>query len=370
AFPYLSVGARLLSGEFAAAFCSSMEETTDKTQDISLAARIGLWVAGCMDQWGMRTSRDNPSFDRSRQFSYQCVPNHFLRTTVYSLAWGARYCGNRYWDSDHFSILWPLIAKGILFVPRRNEILSFSPVHLSMKTPPDQRYLKEGTDVKWTVFYDEQTEIENPLVFSHMNGSWPAAALTPWDYSRYASGIQDRRQNFMPPTPYGMVLITPVQQGIFVQKKRVRKSLADYLHPYYRNKLQEFITDGRYYYTADGTERYEANSRYYHRIESAIRDAARLLPLNVQGTGVAWACAQTAPTHLRLTLVDGGYLNPADRTATIIFHTIKPVKIQDILDHSIFPLKDGNTVKVPVPMGAFRFVDIELADPLPHTGKP
>ena len=46
-----------------------------------------------------------------------------------------------------------------------------------------------------------------------------------------------------------------------------------------------------------------------------IRKRSGLLPVTVAG-GVAWVCAQTAPNHLRLTLVDSGTLNPSDKTAT------------------------------------------------------
>jgi lambda-carrageenase len=360
--PYLPLWRRMLSGEFADVFCSSMEETTDKTQDLSIAGRMGLWAAGSMNQWGMRTSRDNPSFDRSRQFSYQRLPSHFLRTTIYNLACGATYCGLTYVDDDYSSVLWPLLAKGALFVPKREEIVSFSPVHLSMVSP-DKRYMDEGKNKKWTIFYDEQREHENPLVFSHMNGSWPAAALTEWDFSRYASGLRDRRQNFMPPFPYGIVLITPPQQGRYANQDAPRGKLTDHLHPLYRNIMKEYITDGRNYRSADGTRTYSADGDYYKSIEAEIRERAELLPLTVSGDNVAWVCAQTAPKHLRLTLIDGGYLNPGFRKAQVRFHTVKAAAITDLLDGSSYKAA-GDSVEVGVPLGLFRFIDIELKEPL------
>jgi lambda-carrageenase len=360
--PYLPLWRRMLSGEFADVFCSSMEETTDKTQDLSIAGRMGLWAAGSMNQWGMRTSRDNPSFDRSRQFSYQRLPSHFLRTTIYNLACGATYCGLTYVDDAHFSILWPLLAKGALFVPKREEIVSFSPVHLSMVNP-DERYMDEGKNKKWTIYYDERRENENPLVFSHMNGSWPAAALTEWDFSRYASGLRDRRQNFMPPFPHGIVLITPPQQGVYADQNAPRGKLTDHLHPLYKATMKEYITDGRNYCSADGKQTHAANSDYYKTIEAEIQERAKLLPLTVSGDDVAWVCAQTAPKHLRLTLVDGGYLNPGERAAKVTFHTVKPVAITDLLDGSSYKAT-GDSVEIDVPLGLFRFIDIELKEAL------
>lgn len=80
---YLPLWSRLLSGEFADVFVPSMEETTDKTMEQSVAGRLGIWAGGAVDQWGSRCARDNASFDRLRQHSHQMVPNHFLRTQIY-----------------------------------------------------------------------------------------------------------------------------------------------------------------------------------------------------------------------------------------------------------------------------------------------
>jgi len=280
---------RFLSGEFKDVFISSMEETTDKTQDLSLAGRIGLWASGVMDAWGMRCSRDNPSYDRSRQHSYQKLPNHFLRTTVYSLAYGARYTQNTYTDPETMSLFWELVAKGALFVPRREEIVSFSPVHLSI-TDPDERYVEEGTNNKWTVFYDPEEETANPMVFSRVNGTWMAARPTPWDYSTIAFGAKERRQAFIPTFDKGMVLITPVQNGIHAAPSDHRRKLVEYLHPLYRDIIGEFVTNGRDYLDSNSNRTYPANGDTYREIAAEIRERSKLLPLTVSGD-VAWVDA-------------------------------------------------------------------------------
>ena len=93
---------------------------------------------------------DNPSFDRARQFGYQRVPNHFLRHTVYMLANGATVINNFNLNPDYMSVVWSLIAKGALFIPKPDEILSYSPVHLSM-FEPDADFLNDGSNAKWQV---------------------------------------------------------------------------------------------------------------------------------------------------------------------------------------------------------------------------
>jgi hypothetical protein len=342
---YLPAWQPLLSGEFADVFVPSMEETTDKSMELSLAARLGVWGSGAVDSWGSRCARDNASFDRLRQNSHQMLPNHFLRMMVYHVSSGAQYLDNYPVDQEYMSLLWELIARGALYVPKRSEIVSFSPVHLSMNKP-DERYQEEGSNVKWITRYNEQEEKDNPMVFSHLNGSWPGAPVTQWDFSRYAAGVKERRLNFLPPYENGLVLIAP------------RGRLADHLHPLYRKIIKEYYTDGRQYFSADGKQKYAANE-YYKTIESDIKNSARLLPLTVSGN-VAWVAAQTSPTHLRLTLIDSGYINPKESTAVVSFHSVSPLKMTDILDRQNFDLANPAAVKIDVPCGMFRFIDIEL----------
>lgn len=359
---YLPMWSRLISGEFANVFIPSKEETTSKSMELSLAARMGIWASGSVDSWGARCVPDNPSFDRSRQFSDQTLPTNFLRTMVYSIASGAQYLDNFAVDQDYMSILWELTAKGALYVPKREEIVSFSPVHLSMKEP-DHYYLNEGTNTKWNTFFNATTENANKLVFSHLNGTWLAAPVTDWDFSRYAAGVKDRRQNFIPPYPNGMVMITPPQTGVFAATNVTRGKLTDHLHPLYKTIMKEYYTDGRNYYSADGTQTFKAE-QYYNTIEADIKASAKKIPLTVTGDNVAWVVAQTSPTHLRLTLVDGGYINPDNRKAIVTFHTVSPKKMTDLLDSKTFDVTNPASVIVDIPCGMFRFIDIELQSAL------
>ena len=350
----------LLSGELADAFVPALEETTDKTMEQSVAARLGIWTSGCVNQWGARCARDNTSFDRLRQHSHQMLPNHFLRQMIYNISCGATYLNNFPVDQDYMSVLWELIAKGALYVPQRNELVSLSPVHISM-LEPDKHFVDTGNNVKWVTFFDQKEEDANPLVFGRLNGSWPGAPNTEWDYSRYAAGVTDRRLNYLPPFENGIVMLTPPQAGTFADTDAPRGKMVDHLHPLYRTIMKEYITDGRDYISADGKHRRPAKE-YYKTIEADIKAGSRKLPLTVTGD-VAWVCAQTSPTHLRLTLIDGGYINPSAKVATVTFHTAKPAKMTDLLDGTDFRIIKSKTT-VDIPCGHFRFIDIRLKRPL------
>ena len=126
--------------------------------------------------------------------------------------------------------------------------------------------------------------------------------------------------------------------------------------------MKEYITDGRHYYSADGKQQYAADE-YYQVIEDDIKNSVSLMPLTVSGD-VAWVVAQSATNHLRLTLIDSGYINPHARTATVHFHKATPVKMVDVLEKTSFDISDPTAISVDVPCGLFRFIDIELAEPL------
>lgn len=357
---YLPMWEQVLDGKYSNVFVPSMEETSDKAMDISVAGRVGVWASGVFDSWGTRGVPDNPSFDRSRQFSHQRLPNHFMRHIVYHMAYGAQYINNFSVDQDYMSFIWELIAKGALYVPKSEEIVSFSPVHLGMKSP-DEHYLNEGSSLKWSTFYNEQFEEENKFVFSRQNATWMAAKVNDWDFSSFASGVKDRRQNFLPSYPNGLVMITPPQEGQFAKTGVPRGALTDHLHPLYKNIVKEYVTDGRYYYSPTG-EQYDAGT-HAAQVKQGIIDGAAKIPVTVSGD-VAWVVAQTSPKHLRLTIIDNGYLNPDDRQAVVTFNTVTPVKMKDILDGTTYNVNDPTQVKVEVPCGLFRFIDIELSSEL------
>lgn len=354
---YLPMWEKAVDGNYASTFVPSMEETTDKAMDISIAARSGIWASGAFNNWGTRAVPDNPSYDRSRQFCHQRLPNHFLRHMVYHISSGATYINNFSVDQNYMSILWELIAKGALYVPKSNEILSYSPVHLSMKTP-DHEYMVESSSLKWSIFYNKEHLDNNKFVFSRQNATWPGAKNTPWDFSTYAGNVKERRQNYLPNYPNGLVLITPPQNGVFAKQNVKRGKLEDHLHPIYKNILKEYITDGKNYYSKDGKETYTADT-YYKTVKNDIIDGASKLPLTVTGD-VAWVLSQTSPTNLRLTIIDGGYLNPSDKKATVQFNAVTPLEMKDVIDGKTFDLSNPKNVSVDIPTGLFRFIDIKI----------
>ncbi|WP_303317258.1 PQQ-binding-like beta-propeller repeat protein [Flavivirga abyssicola] len=358
---YMKKWEPLVSGKYANVFVPAMEETTDKSMELSFTSRLGIWAAGAVDSWGARCARDNASFDRLRQHSNQTLPNHFLRTMVYTISSGAQFIDNFPVDQEYMSLLWDLIAEGAIYVPKRSDILSFSPVHLSIANP-EHEYLSRASNVKWLTFFDKEKTENDPYVFSRLNGTWPGAPLTEWDFSKYAAGANERRLNFIPKYNNGMVLITPPQKGVFAAKKVYRKLLKENIHPWYKNIMKEYYSDGKNYYSADGKETY-APDEYYKVIEEDIKKSSSLIPVNVSGN-VGWVVAQVGAKQLRLTIVENGYINPNKETAKVKINNIEVKKIKDILSGEEFKLNSDSTLDIEIPLGGFRFIDIELNEKL------
>lgn len=343
---------KVVSGEYADVFVPSMEETTDKSMELSLAGRLGMWTSGSVDSWGSRCARDNTSYNRHRQHSNQMLPNHFLRNMVYHISLGAQYLDNFAVDQEYMSILWDLIAKGILYVPKRDELVCLNPVRLTM-LHPTQYWLNEGNNVKWVTFFDEEKEKENPQVFGRLNGSWPAAPVTEWDFSRYAAGATERRLNFISSYNNGHVVVAPPYDA-----NAPRGTYESHLNPIYKGKTKEFFTDGSNYYSdAKMTKKYSA-TEYYKEVEKAIIESGELLPLTVKGE-VGWVSAQSSPKHLRVTIIDGGYLNPTDKEAIIKIGTANVKSITNLVTGEKLKVKNGEC-KLTVPCGLFVFLDVEL----------
>lgn len=88
----------------------------------------------------------------------------------------------------------------------------------------------------------------------------------------------------------------------------------------------------------------------------ALRDAASRLPVRVHGE-VAWAVVRLDAAHVRVTLIDPGYTDPADRSARIVLQHFDGLECRDILTNEKLPIND-RSVALLVPAGTLRVVDI------------
>ena len=159
-----------------------------------------------------------------------------------------------------------------------------------------------------------------------------------YDFSRYAFGTERRMCNFLPLTPYGMITMVPDAQltGINVRYK------------------QKISTDGRFFYDESGKSHDPAEFRPV--VEAAMRDASARLPVLVKGPA-HWSVARLDANHLRVTLIDPGYLDPDDRDVEILLQQEGWTRCLDILGNKDLPI-NKRSISLRIPMGTLRIVDL------------
>ena len=96
----------------------------------------------------------------------------------------------------------------------------------------------------------------------------------------------------------------------------------------------------------------------HHRpvVEAVLREASSKLPVLVRGTA-HWSAVRIHESHLRVTLVDPGYLNPDDRDVRIVLQQEGWTRCHDILGNVELPIEKG-VIPVRIPMGSVRIVDL------------
>ena len=173
------------------------------------------------------------------------------------------------------------------------------------------------------------------MVFDRLDCYWAGAPLPPHDFSRYAMQLDRRMCNFLPAYPYGLVPIVPAGLPADGRPGRI------------------FNTDGRYFFE-QGVRREAAEFR--PTVEAALQAAAGRLPVRVLGPA-HWSAVRLDPTHVRLTLIDPGYLDPAERQVEIVLQHLNAVAATDILRGESLELRGGR-IAVRIPAGTLRIIDV------------
>lgn len=332
----------LLNGKYHDVFLPGLEESNSRTQEISLAGRVGVWSVGALDHWLSRNITDNLCFDRMWEWSAPQVLSHTLRHLVLTTSLGA----------DHLAVgvlsgpssdelrkqvipVYDMIEKGIIVIPKKHELLSVPDLCLGMKSPPSDLYLKDGTNSHG---YNFPTDDHSPKVFDRLGTSWGGSPIADHDFSKYGYGCERRMLNFMPVTPYGLVAIVP--DGVDIEKSsRFREKVS---------------TDGQYFYDSGG-QRIGAEA-YKSIMLQKLEESAARLPVLVKGD-VAWSVVRIDSVHVRITLVDPGYTDPDERNATVVLQHLKGLSCKDILSGETLPIQN-DSISLKIPAGVFRIIDI------------
>lgn len=332
----------LLDSGFEDVFIPALEETNCRTAELSLSGRIGLWLSGSFNQWSCRMVTDNANFDRMWEWAGQQVLTHHLRHLISRASLGSDVFFNSIhqgpFSGELYGQLVPfydMLEKGIIHIPEKDELLSVSDVCLGMRSPPSADFIRHGVNGHQ---YRYPEDSQPQMVFDRLDCYWAGAPLQPYDFSHFGLGVKRRMCNFLPVTPYGLVPIIP--DDVDISGTRFRTKIS---------------TDGQYYYDVEG-KRFSAEA-YQPVVENLLKESAARLPVRVLGD-VHWSVVRLDPAHVRVALIDPGYLDPKGRRAEVVLQSLRGVRCYDILSGQTLPLKNGR-IQIAVPMGTLRIVDIE-----------
>lgn len=364
---YLPFWSRVLLNEnYRDVFVPALEETNCRSQELSLAGRVGLWQSGIFTHWACRTVTDDANFNRMFEWGGQQILSHHLRNLVSTAAMGADVFlsdihagvrgtpprgtdagipvaatnggGGAANNAYLFTQLVPfyrMLEKGIIQIPTREKLRSCSDLALVMQAPPSESFLRHGVNGHRFSF---PADDDPPMVFSRLDSYWGGSRVPEYDFSAYAMNVRQRTCNFLPELPYGLVPIIPARAAA---TERFRQTL---------------VTDGEVFWDAQGGKRTAVEHR--PEVEKALRAAAARLPLIVTGPA-HWSAAALDARHLRVTLIDPGYLDPAARSVEIVFQHLTPKRCTDILSGETLTPR-GQRLAVTIPAGVFRIIDLEL----------
>lgn len=345
----------------------SVEDTFGVAPDISLAGRIGLWASGQYSETADRLSKDNTTVSTMWRWDAVMSGHNYLRTSMLRAAYGARYyffnLGDkvlrkgsdgvysfREWLPAGFECMIPLIKmidRGVLYVPRNpSEVISLSGLSIGMQTPISPLLYESSKNIEGTAY----TGMRN-LVFSRLDQYWAYAPSDEHDIGTLVWGRKIMAHNFIPSTPYGMVCCVPDTyevsgQGLFKEK---------------------ISTDGEQWYYNGQKESPASFSLRAHQLALHYRDC---MPLSVC-SNAAWAASMPDARHIRLLLLDPGYLDPSDRDTTVYFRkdiAESIVDITDILSGEHVPTV-GTVMKTKIPAGAFRIFELALNSDIKNKGR-
>jgi len=332
----------LLNRKYRNVFVPALEETNSRTQEQSLMGRVGLWLNGSFDHWSCRAVTDNAVWDRMWEWSSQQVATHQLRQLVSRASLGADIFFVAIHQGEFsaeigrtFLPFYEMLEKGILQVPARDELLSVPDVFVAMKTPPSPVFIAHGINGHR---YNYPRDDHSALVFDRLDCYWGGAPLPDHDLGKYGMGVSRRMCNFLPKMPFGLIAILPDETG-------------SALPPRFREKIS---TDGQFWFDDEGRRREPGVDQ--GTVEAKLRESADRLPLRVTGD-VSWSTVRINANHVRVVLVDSGYLDPADREAEILLQHVRGVRCMDILSGKQLRI-ENNRIRLRVPAGTLRICDI------------
>ncbi|TXG39089.1 WD40 repeat domain-containing protein [Seonamhaeicola maritimus] len=322
------------SGEYSDFLVPASEDTSNRIQDLNLAGRVGMFSGGYVNDFAMRLIDDNPTSWRPLSPGGQNSVSPYLRQGVIMAAYGAKYgvvSTSGFVEEPGLNTMFALMKSGVLPIVEKQNILSIGSWHLIKDV--DEHLIHSVDNHHNLKLYESDDE---NAVFSVAQMHWAGTNIPEYDYSKIALGVNYRWTNYMPEMPNGMVPIAPIESAKDLKQTGVGFSISDGKHGFINNEKVDAKTFGP-------------------ELKKVAKEGAENLPVLIEGA--SWSAIKLDENHIRVIMVDPGYLDPQERHVVVKFQNRKPKQAIDILSNETLKISD-NQLKLKVPAGSMRFIDV------------
>ncbi len=337
----------IFNGRYRSVILPCVEDSNSRSPDLNLAARVGLWLDGQVDDWASRCSADWYGFNRLWEWEYPLTGHPALRYEVAQAMLGARVFMMLNGESERSTGRWTrtgtegtatflhLLGRGTITPPRREQLRAISPVALEVRQP-SARFAAHGLNGHGLERWNLDGTDTQPWAFDRLDCYWGMAPLPPTDVSTYLWGRTRRDASHLPATtPNGFVALVP---GGMTDPNGPWKTV-------WTTDGDSLSKDGRAYsLTAARTA-----------MLADLAAAEKSLPFHVEGR-VFHQVVALSPDHYIITLIDPGWVDPAERTVKLTTRLPGTWKLTDRLTgETLGPL--ATPLELRVPAGALRLLE-------------
>jgi hypothetical protein len=339
----------IFNGRYRSVLLPCVEDSNSRTADAQLAARVGLWLDGQVDDWAARICADWFSFNRAWEWEAvktghphlrYLTSQTFLGARVFMLLSGDRQRTSGEWTRVGAESTAPfihLIGRGVITPPKREQMRGIAPVVVNLQRPTP-RFARHGANGHAFQAWNADGTDREAWAFDRLDCYWGMAPLPPTDASSWLWGRTRRAADHLPVTgPHGFVCLLPgppPRAG----------------GPW----TTVWTTDGDQF-SQDGNPLSLDAARAAMTADLAA--GQEKLPFRVEGH-VFWQAVAQPENRYVLCLMDPGWVDPADRTAVLHTNLAGTWKASDrMTGKSLGPLGAGLELRVPA--GSFRIIDVQ-----------
>ncbi|MDO8544463.1 MAG: VCBS repeat-containing protein [Opitutaceae bacterium] len=343
----------IFNGRYRSVLLPCVEDSNSRTADAHLAARVGLWLDGQVDDWACRISADWFSFNRAWEWEAvktghphlrYLTSQMFLGARVFMLLAGDRGRGSEGWTRVGTEGVAPfihLIGRGAIAPPKREQMRAIAPLVVNLQQPTG-RFARHGANGHGFQLWDVDGTDRQAWAFDRLDCYWGMAPLPPTDASTWLWGRTRRAADHLPiTTPHGFVCIlpgpAPAPEGPWTTV-----------------------------WTTDG-DRLEKDGKRYSletartAMEADLETGRAKLPFRVDGR-VFWQVVAQPENRYVICVMDPGWVDPGERTAMLHANLPGTWTASDRLKGKPLGLI-GPGLALTVPAGVFKIIDVSESKP-------